>query len=347
MKKLLIFCFLFSIKASYSQINLVKNGGFETELENWRGDVATISPFDKKSGKNSCAITQFVGAQWKGIDQIIAIPKNTGAIEISGWVKAEAIEKGKNEWNSGKFDIEFLNIDEKGIENQSIASVIGTSPWTFYKKTIPVPAKTSKLRIMLALGQTNGSIFFDDIKAITLSVEQLNKIHEEENAKKLADEKANSPDALPKMTAKLSNGGFEDGMVSWRGNAPISTTVFKEGKAALVLKSATSDWTGIDQIADVPENATFITISGWLKSDNIKQGKDPWNNGLFNVEFTAMDNKKSGEDQNIGFVTGTTDWTYYSKTLPIPAGTKKYRLLLALGFASGTLYADDISVSFK
>ena len=106
------------------------------------------------------------------------------------------------------------------------------------------------------------------------------------------------------------------------------------------------NWTGIDQIADVPENATSITLSGWLKSDNIKQGKDFWNNGLFNVEFTGNNDQKTG-DQNIAFVTATTDWTFYTKTFPLPAGTKKYRIMLALGFASGTLYADDIAVSFK
>ncbi len=84
MKQLLFFSLLFVASISNAQTNLVKNGGFETELTHWRGDVATLSPFDKKSGKNSCAINQFVGAEWKGIDQIMALPKNTAALEISG-----------------------------------------------------------------------------------------------------------------------------------------------------------------------------------------------------------------------------------------------------------------------
>ena len=344
MKQLLFFSLLFIATISNAQTNLVKNGGFETELTYWRGDVATITPYDKKSGKNSCSINQFVGAEWKGIDQIIVLPKNTAAIELSGWVKTEAVEKGKNEWNTGKFDIEFLNSEEKGIENQSIASVLGTTPWTFYKKTITVPAGASKLRIMLALGQTNGSIFFDDIKAVAITLEQLNKMHEEENAKTAA---ALIPANSESKPTELSNGGFENGMNSWRGNVTTSTSIFKEGKTALALNSTTFDWTGIDQIADVPENVSSITLSGWLKSDNIKQGKDPWNNGLFNVEFTGSDTKKTSDDQNIAFLTGTTDWTFYTKTFPLPAGTKKYRIMLALGFASGTFYADDITVSFK
>ena len=176
--------------------------------------MATLSPFDKKSGKNSCAINQFVGAEWKGIDQIISIPKNTAAVELSGWVKTEAIEKGKNEWNTGKFDIEFLNYGEKGIENQSIASVLGTTPWTFYKKTITVPAGASKLRIMLALGQTNGSIFFDDIKAVAISLEQLNKIHEEESAKTTAALISANSESKPVV---LSNGFRKrNGFLAWK-----------------------------------------------------------------------------------------------------------------------------------
>jgi len=343
MKYILLFSTFLTVLTSYSQTNLVKNGGFETELTSWRGDVATISPYDKKSGKNSCVINQFVGSEWKGIDQIITFQKNTAAIEISGWIKTEAIEKGQNIWNTGKFDIEFLNSGEKGIENQSIASVLGTSPWTFYKKIITVPAGASKIRIMLALGQTNGTIFFDDIKAIAITLEQLNKIHEEENAKTTAALISANSDSKPTV---FSNGGFENGMNSWRGNVTTSTSIFKEGKAALILKSPTMDWTGIDQIADVPKNVSSITLSAWLKSDAIKQGKDVWNNGLFNVEFTGNTQQKTGE-QNIAFITGTTDWTYFTKTFQLPAGTKKYRIMLALGFASGTLYADDISVIFK
>lgn len=336
MKNIFLLLILPLCQISFSQTNLIKNGGFETEFESWRGqEVATISPYDKKSGKNGCSINQFVGAEWKGLDQIVNIPKKTAAIELSGWVKAEAIEKGANVWNTGKFDIEFLNSGDKGIKNESIASVLGTTAWTFYKKTIPVPAGASKLRIMLALGQTNGTILFDDLKAIAISQEQMDKIQAAENAKTAA---ANQ--------VILSNGGFEDGMNSWRGNVTTSSTIFKEGKTALALNSTTMDWTGIDQIADVPENVTSITLSGWLKSDNIKQGKEVWNNGLFNVEFTGNNDQKTG-DQNIAFVTATTDWTFYTKTFPLPAETKKYRIMLALGFASGTLYADDITVSFK
>lgn len=344
MKKI-IFVFVLVVNlTSFAQKNLVLNGGFEMELNNWRGDIAKISPFDKKSGKGSAIITQYTGAEWQAIDQIISIPKNTVAFELSGWIKSDAIEKGKNAWNTGKFDIEFLNANEKGIQNENIAAILETTPWTFYKKIIKVPTSASKLRIILALGQTNGTILFDEIKAFAISQEELNKIQEAENANRMPTVISGNFENKP---IELTNGNFENGTNSWRGNAATSTTIFKEGKASLLLNSTTFEWTGIDQIADVPKNATSITISGWLKSDSINQGKETWNNGLLNVEFTGNNNEKTSEDHSVTFVTGTTDWTFYSKTFPLPKETKKYRIMLALGFASGTLYADDVTVSFK
>lgn len=329
---------------SLAQKNLIVNGGFETELNNWNGEAATLSSYDKKSGNASCNITQYTGSQWKAIDQTITIPKNTSAIEFSGWIKSDAIEKGKNDWNAGKFDIEFLNSSQKAVQNESIVTLLGTTAWTFYKKIINVPITASKFRIMLALGETNGTILFDDIKAFAISQEELTKIHEEENAKRNPTLISGNFESKPLI---FTNGNFENGMTSWRGNASISREIFKEGKAALVLNSTSYDWTGIDQIAEVPEEATEIIISGWLKSDNIIQGKESWNNGLLNVEFNSNENQKTGDDQSVIFVTATTDWTFYSKTFLLPKGTKKYRIMLALGFASGTLYADDISVNFK
>jgi hypothetical protein len=340
MKALLVLGLFFIAVTNNAQTNLIKNGGFETELMNWRGEgIATISTFDKKTGKNGCSLIQYVGAEWKAIDQIISIPKKTVAIELSGWVKTEGIEKGQNAWNTGKLDIAFMNSGDKDIQSESVASVLGTTPWTLYKKVITIPAGTSKARIMLALGQTNGIIFFDDLKAVAFTQEQLDKIQADENANKLAETKSE--------IVKLNNTDFENGIASWRGNATTSTTIFKEGKSALVLNSTTPDWNGIDQIADVPDNVSSVTISGWLKSDAIKQGKDAWNNGLLAIEFTGSDDKKNGEGQNLTFVTGTTDWIFFTKTFPIPAGTKKYRMMIALGFATGTLYADAISVDFK
>lgn len=326
---------------TYSQKNLITNGGFEMEFSNWQGDVAELSTFDKKIGNTSAIITQYTGAQWKAIDQTVNLPKNTAAVLCSGWVKAEAIERGEKEWNTGKYDIEFISANGKNIKNENIAAVIGTTNWTYYKKLINVPTAATKLRVMLALGETNGTILFDDIKVFPLSVEDCTKIREEENAKRIASEK------VPNAATFFNNGNFENGITSWRGNISLSKQIFKEGATAVVLNSNTPDWVGIDQVANIPNNVSTITISGWLKADAVQQGKESWNTGLMNVEFTGDTNTKTAEDQNIAFITGTKDWTFYSKKIQLPTGTTKFRIMIALGFTTGTLYADAITVSFN
>lgn len=345
MKKInFLFLLLATATSVTAQKNLIQNGGFENDLLFWQGDAATLSPYDYHSGKKSCIITQFVGQEWKGIDQIVAVPKNAVAIEFSGWIKSEAIEKGTNNWNTGKFDVEFLNAGQKNISNESIASLLGTTPWTFYKKTILLPEKCSKFRVMLALGQTNGTILFDEIKATALTQEDYNKITAAENAARLPQVITDSD--VDKIIT-FSNGSFEEGSKHWRGAFESSNSVVKEGNNACKLSATDFVWTGIDQSAEIPANSQFITVSGWLKSENIQQGKDPWNNGLLNIEFTADGQTKTGDDQSVTFVSGTTDWTFYTKTFAIPKNTRQYRVMIALGFATGTLYADQISVDFK
>lgn len=326
-----------------AQKNLVSNGGFEFELNDWRGDAST-SLYDKKFGNASCIINQYIGAEWKGIDQTINIPKNTVALEFSAWIKSDAIEKGKNPWNTGKFDIEFLTSSSQNISNESIAAILGTTPWKKYSKIVQVPSGSSKFRIMLALGQTNGTIFFDDVKVTALKKEDYEKVIDEETKKRESIAIQNTQNA---NTENFFNGNFENGKTSWRGNYNLTNQIVKEGTSALILSSETKDWTGIDQQVTVPENMKSVTISGCLKAENIKQGDNIWNNGLLNVEFTSDGKTKTSQDESITFISGNTDWQYYSKTYHLPNNTQKIRLMIALGFATGKLYADDIKVTFN
>lgn len=316
------------------QTNLIKNGGFESETAQWRGDVATISPYDKKSGKNSAVINQFVGLDWKAIDQIVSIPKNTFAIEFSAWIKTENIEGGKENYNSGLMIAEFTNSAEKKITSENVAQIKGTTPWTLYKKTVLVPEKAQRIRIMLALAQINGSIYFDDVKAIPLSQEAYSKLN------------AVATEATTASIEVFSNGNFEDNLNAWSGTATISNTDKKEGNSSVVLNATTPEWKAIYQQADITEGSKTIEISAWLKSKDIKQGKENWNNGMFILEFTKADNTKAADSQLIGMITTTTDWTLFDKSFAIPEKARKYRIMIALSECTGTLYADDIQIKF-
>lgn len=173
MKTLFLLSLLFLTTLSNAQNNLVKNPGFEYEFVNWRGeDMAYTTPYDKKSGRKCAAINQYVGGEWKAIDQIINIPKNIYALELSIWIKSESIEEQKEAYKAGAAIAEFTNGADKQIISETFAQVKGTTDWTNYKKTVKIPPDAKKVRIMLALAQTNGTIYFDDVKVTTLLEEE-------------------------------------------------------------------------------------------------------------------------------------------------------------------------------
>lgn len=343
MKVLGMFVCMLVFLSAEAQKELVKNGGFETDLTHWRGaNVATISAFEKKVGQKSCVINQFVGNDWKGLDQILYIPKKAYAVEVGLWAKATGIQTGKEAYNVGVGIIEFMNAGEKSIKSESIVQVSGSTHWTYYKKLLIIPDQAKKIRVLLALAQTTGTVLFDEVSVVAVSeVDYSNKMAEMEKASKA---EAFSENSKP---ASFQNGDFSQGIQSW--NAPSDVYVeTQDNKAAYaVIHSKSEDWKAIDQTADVPLGVTAIHFSGQLKAEAIQQGKALWNNGMYIVEFTTDGQTKASEDQVIGSVTGTTNWTSVEKVLPVPEGAKKYRIMLALSACKGTLLVDDIVVTMK
>ncbi|WP_163408359.1 carbohydrate binding domain-containing protein [Flavobacterium ajazii] len=339
MKPLFIFSFFLISISNFAQTNLIKNGGFELETQNWNGDAATVSPYDKKVGKNSIVINQFVGAEWKALDQTVSIPKNTFAIECSVWMKTDGVENQKEEYKAGAVILEFTNAGGKQISTETIGRAKETTNWTNYKKTIKIPADAKKIRVMLALAQTNGSVFFDDVNAIALSEEEYFRLHPI-----VTIPEGQKTNVEPKQ---FSNGNFEESLNSWNGSGIISAIEKKEGNTAVEITSKTAEWKAIDQIADINKGDKTIEVSGWLKAKDIQQGKDPWNNGMFIIEFKKDDTTKASEDQVIGTVTGNTDWTSFKKTFQIPEGAKQYRIMVAMSVCTGTLFADNIEVKLS
>jgi hypothetical protein len=335
MKQFLFFSLLFITTITNAQINLIKNGGFENELINWRGEeMASLSSYIKKTGKNSAMINQFVGAEWKALDQTIYIPKNTYAVECSVWMKSDGIEEQKENYKSGEMIAEFTNSSDKQLFSEPVTQIKGTTDWVNYKKTFKITADVKKLRIMLALAQTNGTVFFDDVQVIALTEEEYFKLNPIITV------------AEGQKIKQFSNGNFEENLSSWNGFGLISTDS-KEGNTAAEIISETAEWRSIDQLAEINDGDKTIEISGWLKAKNIIQGKDPWNTGLLFIKFEKDDTTQASEDQVIGTITGNTDWILFKKSFPIPKTATKYRIMIAMSVCTGTLLADDIQVKLS
>jgi hypothetical protein len=170
-------CFLlFFTVGTRAQKNLVANGGFEDDLYEWNNNGAKTTPWDLKSGKNSCAIVTANSTNWVGIDQTIRIPKKAQTLEFSAWIKAINVVKGKDEWNGAVFTIEFLDKQDKKIgDGFNISKITGDQEWTLSKKTLTIPAGAISFRILLAMGYASGTMLIDDVAAKVVNAEEVVK----------------------------------------------------------------------------------------------------------------------------------------------------------------------------
>ena len=339
--KIFLLCITIAFSTTaFAQKNLVKNSGFENDLSDWVGDAGLPDPYEVKAGKKSCIISQYGSLEWKGIYQEISLPKDAYALQLSTWMKTDAVENGKDAYNAAIMTIEFLNSGGGNISYENVAQVKGTSPWTQYNKMVVIPQKAKKIKVLLAMAQVNGSMVFDEVKVMPVTQADYEKTQQ-------PVQKENTATPASEPTVIFTNGNFEAGLAGWIGTAEPETTVVKEGKNAVVISSQQPTWTSIYQQVDVPATAKKVTISGWLKSDNIVQGKEAWNNGALTAEFTKEGTTRTADYQNIGTATGSTDWTYVEQTYAIPEQTGKIKILIALNNCTGKLIADDVQMKFS
>ncbi|TWJ02345.1 hypothetical protein JN11_01317 [Mucilaginibacter frigoritolerans] len=144
----------------------------------------------------------------------------------------------------------------------------------------------------------------------------------------------------------VTNGGFEDDdLYGWNNNGAKQTPwAFKSGKnACAVIATGTDKWIGIDQIVHIPKKVQSIEFSAWVKTNNVVKGKDDWDGAVFTVVFLDARDKELGEGINIIRLTGDQDWTQANKIIQIPEKAYSFKILFALGNASGTLLVDDVS----
>lgn len=147
----------------------------------------------------------------------------------------------------------------------------------------------------------------------------------------------------------LGNGGFEDNLDSWNDNGgKITPWDFKSGKASCaIIATGTDKWVGIDQAVRIPKKATSIEFSAWLKTLNVVKGKNDWNGAIFGVAFLDSGDKEIDGGENIARLTGDEQWTLYTKVIKIPQKAVSFKVLIAMGNASGTMIADDVAAKVQ
>jgi hypothetical protein len=144
----------------------------------------------------------------------------------------------------------------------------------------------------------------------------------------------------------IINGGFEDDdLYGWNQNGGAKQTpwAFKSGKNACAIVTAnTNSWVGIDQTIKIPKKVQSIEFSAWIRTTNVVKGKNDWDGAVFTIVFLNGQNKEMGEGINIARVTGDQDWTQFKKVIQIPEKAYSFKVLIAMGNASGAMIVDDV-----
>jgi hypothetical protein len=146
----------------------------------------------------------------------------------------------------------------------------------------------------------------------------------------------------------LVNGDFELGLSGWSNDGAAASTVeHAQGERACMVRLPVAGWSGVHQSVVIPSGSAQVKVSGWMRADSVRGGKENWERGRISIGFhDAKGDTLGGYPPAVGQVRGRLSWTRMERVYALPSGAATVRIECALGNSSGTLYCDDLSVEF-
>ena len=93
------------------------------------------------------------------------------------------------------------------------------------------------------------------------------------------------------------------------------------------------------------EKTPKISVSCWIKLDNVVPGKEYWNRANLQVLFYDGSGNQLGGWPELGKWEGTFGWRKAARNFFIPKGTVKAKIIFGLYDCTGTVYFDNIVLS--
>lgn len=148
--------------------DLLRNGDFEKGLDGWTVWGAVVSP-EHHGGKFSCKVHADT-ARWAGASQIVTVPRGSDSVRISGWLRADSLRGGVENWERGRLSVEFFGAkgDTTGGYPPAVGQVRGHEPWTRTERTYLLPKGAATLKLGCELGNSTGTLYCDDLAVVFL-----------------------------------------------------------------------------------------------------------------------------------------------------------------------------------
>jgi hypothetical protein len=151
----------------------------------------------------------------------------------------------------------------------------------------------------------------------------------------------------------LKNSSFEDGLQNgipkhW-GTEFYGAEIVSPGKVAENCVKITNTTevmsVGAQELKLSYDDAKKVTLSAYIKLDNIVVGPEDWNKVNIQVLFFDAKGEQVGGWPSLGPWKGSMEWTRFAKSFHVPKGTKTAKVVYGLFNCTGTAYFDDIQLS--
>ncbi len=337
---LIAFCLLPSPPLhAAANLNWVLNGDFKSAA-GWTNNPTLVT--GREGGK--ALLIENQESKWTDHKQSIALPKPAPpAVEVSFGMKTENVVPGDKDWELARMNVTFF--DEKGVQvggwPTDPGRATGTTPWKAYNYSYQVPQGAATITLSLELGNAKGKAWFDRVSLA---------VYDFDLQPLSAGAKATNPSAKkprkPQGDNWLLNPGFEDPVSSdWssgRKDAPG-----RESLHCVTFTNAKEEWnTGLQMVNFNGAKPAKLALSGWIKTQDVKMGAESYMTARFSLDFRDASNTQVGGWQTgVGNATGTTPWTRYEYTYPVPAGAEQAEVGIGLAHCVGQAWFDDMEVT--
>ncbi len=152
--------------------------------------------------------------------------------------------------------------------------------------------------------------------------------------------------ALVSADNLLMNGSFEQGGTGWQQWGAVATEHSYAGAKAMQVKNRKAQWSGISQMVPILKGTTKITLSGWMKTDDVTVGNSFWEAAQMTIAF-ADENGTEYEyyPEQTALVSGNSEWTHYERSYTIFNNAAQVKVLAALGNCTGSASYDKLSLT--